>query len=101
MAPTKQSLPPELERLIQLGKRKKLWSLEILYNFRNGEAKLMHKRNMENEELMSFRENMFRYGFKVMVAPDHWKIVCPMDILEVDLHRQDYYIFEAPKTFAK
>jgi hypothetical protein len=97
MAPIKQSLPPELERLIQLGKRKKLWALEIRYNVPNGEAKLMHKRNMEVAELMSFRENMFKYGFKVMVAPDHWKIICPMDIVEVDLYKQDYYIFEAPK----
>jgi hypothetical protein len=96
MAPIKQSLPPELERLIELGKQKKLYRLVILYNVRSyGETKVLDKPNMEVAELMNFRENMFVYGFKVMVAPGHWKIVCPMDVVEVDMYQQDSYFFHA------
>jgi hypothetical protein len=65
------------------------------------ETKLMQKRNMEVRELMSFRENMFRYGFKVMVEPGHWKIICPMDVVEVDLYQQDAYFFEPPEKWEK
>lgn len=102
MAPTNQPIPYELQRLIDLGKQKKLWALEIQYNVaKTGETKVMRKRNMEELELMNFRELMFRYGFKVMVAPGHWKIICPMDIVEVDLYRQDAYFFDAPAGLSK
>ena len=97
MALTRQSIPPELQRLIELGTRKKLWALEIHYSVPgSSEAKLMRKRNMEVGELMSFRELMFKYGFKVMVEPGHWKIICPIDIIEVDLYNQDHYFFDGP-----
>ena len=97
MEPTKESLSPELARLIELGKQKKLWSIVIRYNVvGGGETKLMSKRNLETIELMNFRELMFKYGFKVPIDPGHWKIICPMDIVEVDLYQQDAYFFEAP-----
>lgn len=89
-------MPHELVRLIELGKQKKLYGIEIIYNVPStGATKRMTKRNLETTELMNFRENMFKYGFKVMVAPGHWKIICPMDIVEVDLYQQDSYFFEA------
>jgi hypothetical protein len=56
----------------------------------------MRKRNMEVKELMNFRELMFKYGFKVMIEPGHWKIICPIDIIEVDLYNQDHYFFDGP-----
>ncbi len=97
MAPIKESLPHELQKLIELGRQKKLFTLVIRYNVPDGnEPKLMTKRNLERLELMNFSENMFKYGFRVGVAPGHWKIICPMDIVEVDLYQQDAYFFEAP-----
>ncbi len=101
MAPLKSDISPELERLIALGKQKKLFSLVIRYNVAGSEAKLMNKRNLERVELMNFSENMFKYGFRVMVAPGHWKIICPMDIVEVDLYQQDAYFFEPPANYQK
>ncbi len=97
MEPTRESLSPELARLIELGKQKKLWSIVIRYTvYDSNEPRLMNKRNLEATELMNFRELMFRYGFKVEVEPGHWKIICPFDIVEVDLYQQDAYFFEAP-----
>lgn len=102
MAPIKESIPYELQQLIELGKQKKLWALEIRYNVPGeGVAKLMRKRNLTVKELMIFRESMFKYGFKVQIEPGHWKIICPMDIVEVDLYQQDHYFFDGPAGLLK
>lgn len=103
MAPINESpIPHELQMLIQLGKEKKLWSIEIIYNIAGeGATKRMLKRNMTARELMVFRESMFKYGFKVQIDPGHWKIICPMDIVEVDLYQQDHYFFDGPAGLLK
>lgn len=102
MALIKEYIPKELKQLIEMGKQKKLWALEIRYNVAGqGETKLMRKRNLTVQELMTFRESMFKYGFKVMVEPGHWKIICPMDIVEVDLYNQDHYFFDGPAGLLK
>lgn len=92
----KTYIPPEILRLMELGRNKKLWCLEIVYNLNhlNGthETKREPKRNLDDEQLMKIREKMFRYGFDVPVETGHWIIVCPMDILSVHLFRQDNYI---------
>jgi hypothetical protein len=101
MAPNDTN-PPELQRLIDLGKQKKLWTIDVLYRLTSAnEAKRKMYRNLEVYELMRFREDMFKYGFKVGVEPGHWKIICPMDILEVDLYQQSAYFFDAPADFTK
>jgi hypothetical protein len=102
MAPIRDSTPAELQRLIDLGKQKKLWTIEVCYNVvGTSEAKMKRYRNLEVQELMTFRESMFKYGFKVGVEPGHWKIVCPIDIIEVDLYQQSAYFFDAPTDFTK
>jgi len=91
-----------LQQLIELGKQKKLWALEIIYNVAgSNEPKLMRKRNLTSKELMTFRESMFKYGFSVQIDPGHWKIICPMDICEVDLYQQDEYLFDGPTGLLK
>lgn len=83
---------------MELGRQKKLWSLEIMYNVHlptgGQETKIEWKRNLDTTELMKFREAMFRYGFSMPVTANHWKLVCPMDIISVDLYRQDAYVAE-------
>ena len=99
MEPTNQYIPHELKQLIELGKQKKLWALEVIYSVRGeGATKLKRMTNLTLNELMNFRENMFKYGFKIELEPGHWKIICPMDILEVDLYQQDAFFFDPPAT---
>lgn len=91
----KTYIPPEVLQLMELGRQKKLWALEIVYTTPGeNEVKRIWQRNLTGEKLMDFREKMFRYGFTVPVEPGHWKIVCPMDIQSVDLYRQDNYVTE-------
>jgi hypothetical protein len=97
MEPIKDTTPFELKRLIELGRKGKLWRIVVMYNVHGcGETKLHDLKNLEITELMNFRENMFRYGFKIQIAPGHWKIICPMDVVEVDLYQQSAYFFDAP-----
>lgn len=86
--------PPEVLQLIELGKQKKLWAIEIWYN-KPGEGKqVMWKRNLKSNEAMTWRAKMFRYGIQYPKGPGHWGVICPMDILSVDLYRQDNYVPE-------
>ena len=84
--------------LIELGKQKKLWAVEVQYTAPGAqqERKIEIKRNLTAEELVKFREAIFRYGMQIPVKPQHWKIIVPMDILEVDIYQQDHYI---PETY--
>lgn len=94
--PPKQSyIPPEVLALMELGRQKKLWSVQVVYMVKN-ETKLQIKRNLTDEELVKFREALFRYGMQIPIGPGHWKIIPPYDIHEVDLHRQEYFIMDEP-----
>lgn len=98
----KQYIPPEVLRLMELGRQKKLWALEIRYNVPDkNETKIIWKRNMTGEQLQTVRENMFRLGFEIPVEPGHWKIICPMDIVTVDCYRQDNYVGEGYNGIAE
>lgn len=91
----KTYIPPDVLRLMKLGEQKKLWALEIMYNIRgNSTTSIMWKRNLDDEELKKVRDAMFRYGIEMPIAPGHWKIICPIDIVDVDLYRQDNYVPE-------
>lgn len=95
MSQPKQYIPPEIMRLMQLGRDGKLWALEVVYSIRDkNEYKQMIKRNLTEEELLKTREAMFKYGLQIPVEPGHWKIICPIDILEVDLYKQKAYVME-------
>ncbi len=100
MATSNQFVPPELQELFALGKAGKLWAMEIVYSL-EGVTKQVRKRNMTAEELMKFRETMFRYGLTHSVEPGHWKIVCPMDIFSVDVYKQATYLPDLPSGFTK
>jgi hypothetical protein len=93
--PKKQYIPPQILRLMQLGEEKKLWAVMVGYQLGN-ERKQVIKRNLETEELMKFRETLFRYGLQIPVEPEHWKVIPPYDILEVDIWRQDKYLPDEP-----
>lgn len=86
--------PPEVLRLIELGKQKKLWAIEIWYNKPDEGKQVMWKRNFTSNEAMTWRAKMFRYGIQYPKGPGHWGVICPMDILTVDLYRQNEYVPE-------
>lgn len=88
----KEYIPPEVLRLMELGRQKKLWAVEIWYNIPGGGKKPFWKRNMVSDEMMEFRDKVFRYGLQLPVEPHHWQIICPMDILSMDLFQQENYV---------
>jgi hypothetical protein len=90
----KQYIPPEVLRLMELGRQGKLWTIEITYHC-DSNTKLERKRNMTGDELVKYREDIFRIGFSVPIAAGHWRIVTPYDIVQVDLYKQNGY-FPAP-----
>lgn len=93
-------IPPEIQRLMKLGKEKKLWALEILFNVQGpSSTKLKWIRNLDDNELFKYREMIFKYGFSTPIKPGHWRIICPMDIVQVDIHRQDRYIMDTMKKW--
>ena len=78
---------------MQLGREGKLWSVEIMFNVpAKHETKTEYKRNMETSELMKFREALFKYGFSLPVKAGHWRLILPMDILQVDIFKQDAFV---------
>ncbi len=85
--------PPEILRLQQLGREGKLWTIEITYHC-DSNTKLERKRNMTGDELVKYREDIFRIGFSVPIAAGHWRIVTPYDIIQVDLYKQSGYFPE-------
>lgn len=89
-APVKQYVPPEVQALQELGRQGKLWTVEVVYTL-DSNTKVVRKRNMTSDELMKFRESMFRFGFTVPVEPGHWKVVPPFDIQTVDMFKQTNY----------
>lgn len=93
----KQFIPAEVQQLMELGKEGKLWSLWVLYNVHNpakpqNETRLWKLQNLVAAEVKKHRESMFRYGFTIPLESGHWKIICPMDIIEVDLFKQGGYM---------
>lgn len=82
-----------LQELLTLGLEGRLWAVSIMYKV-NGQTKLHEIRNLTGEQTMAKRSRMFQFGFEVMIAPGHWQIVCPMDILEVHMFKQTRYLPE-------
>jgi hypothetical protein len=86
------SVPDELKELFEMGAAGKLWTLEFEYTM-DSERKLFRWRNLSEKELMVKRTKMFSVGMTVPVGgePGHWRIICPIDIIRVDLYRQSGY----------
>lgn len=93
MEPHKQYIPPETLQLMEMGRKGLLWRVVVRYCV-EAESKLLDKRNLTNQELMDFREKIFRYGLLVPVEAHHWKVIPPMDIAEVDIFKQTAYMQE-------
>lgn len=92
----KQFIPADIQEKMKLAKDGKLWSLWVAYNVRGlNETKVLKLPNLTAEQVKKHRESMFRYGFTIHLEQGHWKIICPMDIVDVDLFKQSVYIFES------
>lgn len=86
------NVPEELRELYEMGAAGKLWTLEFEYSM-DSERKLFRWRNLSEAQLMARRNKMFSVGITVPVggAPGHWRVICPIDIIRVDLYRQSGY----------
>ena len=85
-------IPEELRELYEMGAAGKLWTLEVEYDF-DSERKITRWRNLTDQDLMRRRTSMFQVGFSIPVGgqPGHWRVICPIDIVKVDLYRQTGY----------
>lgn len=81
---------PELQQRRDLGKKGKLWSIEVIYK-RGNETKRMQKSNNTGAEVMEFRELVFRAGLAVPIDPGRFFICAPWDILDIEVTRQSKY----------
>ena len=86
----KSYLPPELIDMYKLGQAGKLWTIEIIYVL-DGETKVEKKRNLRRAEVMLLREDIFKVGFLIGQTTDCWRVITPLDIDKVFLHRQSGY----------
>lgn len=87
-------IPESIRERMELGKAGHLWTIEVLYNVKSTTV-TERKRNMKGEEIMQFRKNIFLVGMLINQAPGHWRVICPMDIVQVDLYRQSDYFPDA------
>ncbi len=83
------SVPPELTELYEMGAAGRLWTLEFTYDMDKVQHLVMW-RNLTEVQLMARRNKMFTVGLtkRVKDEPGHWRIICPVDIVSVSLHRQ-------------
>lgn len=95
MSDSSTYVPPEIRELWQLGREGKLWAVEVVYSLA-GATEIVRKRNQTGKEVMQFRQDIFRVGFLHTVGPGHWKVIPPMDIVSVDLYKQDKYLPDLP-----
>lgn len=89
----KSYVPPEVLQRMELGRQKKLWSLEVEYAL-DGERKILRKRNLTGEEVLKLRTSMFQCGFTMPVGEHHWRIIPPIDMVRMDLYQQSAYFAE-------
>jgi len=88
--------PEQLEKRIQAGKQGRLLTIEVCYdelmetengNFSRAVRRYV-MRNMYWSEVMEFRKTVYTAGLMYAYAVDHWRVVHPMEIKSVDIHRQ-------------
>lgn len=86
-------MPPEVLERMELGRQNKLWCLEVHYAL-DSERRVMRKRNMTGDEVLKLRTSMFQAGFTMPVKENHWRVIPPIDIVQVDLYKQSAYFAE-------
>jgi hypothetical protein len=81
-----------IEQRKGLGKKGKLWNIEVLFNRKNvAEVCRVSLRNRTDAELMQFRKEIFSHGIMYALDPGHWLIVSPWDLVELNVWRQVNY----------
>ena len=86
-----ERIPSHIVELMTLGQH--LYSIEVVYRW-GSEEKIERRRNLTEAELGKFRRNVLIGGMAFMVEPGHWKVVCPIDILTIDMYQQNGYFEE-------
>lgn len=80
-----------IQTRIDAGKAGNLWTVEILFSayVSPGELRRHVVKNLLGNELMKFREAVFRAGLLLPIAPRQWQIIPPADILHIEVFRQE------------
>lgn len=86
-----KQIPPHIIELMALGQH--LYSVEVVYRW-GSENRIERRRNLTEEQMGKFRRNLLIGGLAFLVEPGHWKVICPIDILEFDIHQQSGYFHE-------
>jgi hypothetical protein len=102
MSQIEPSQQTEIEKRKSAGKAGKLCTIEVYFEDLDIDNESRQKRKgsrytLKNQywaEVMKFRQMVYTAGLMVMVAPDHWKVIHPMDIRTVDIWRQNDYFKE-------
>lgn len=88
--PSDQTDLKEYQRLCNLGKQGKLFTVEVVYYLEN-EVKKMTRKNMEDGRVKEFRVKIFQEGLTIIRGEGHWSVVPPGDIVSLDIYRQAAY----------
>lgn len=65
----------------------KYWRAEILYRSYGVNDVMRHSiPAMDGKTMEIFRTNLFSIGLAILVAPGHWWLVSPAEILKVDIY---------------
>lgn len=80
----------ELQKLRDLGKEKKLWTLEVFGKI-GAEQRRWFIPNLTGERLKKARDDMFRIGITFNVDPGHYRVMHPADIETIDIYRQESF----------
>jgi hypothetical protein len=87
---TTQTVDPELQKRIDLGKAGKLWRIEVLYKDGH-ETRRAELRDRTGREVREFRASVYLEGIALPVDPGHWRVVSPYDIIQIDVWKQARY----------
>lgn len=87
--PVPRQMSKEETDLRDLGKKGRLWSIEVIFlDVGGNEIKTRHIDNQTDADLMKFRDNIFYTGLMIPMDPGHWQIFPPSAIKEIHAHKQ-------------
>jgi hypothetical protein len=85
-------MPQEMREWWDLGESGQLWALEFTFTLHGlPEVHRRLLRNLTAPRLKAYRTKMFIEGLTLKKEPGHWIVVCPMDIISVDVYQQFGY----------
>lgn len=88
----KTPVPLTVDQRKQLGREKKLWRMEILFEeHHQNQVCRYFIDNKTGTEIIEFREKMFSIGLMVMADPGHWVLIPPSAVIQVDIWKQDKF----------